>query len=233
MEHEPYGPEIVVGQLQFEFEGIAPLTTEHRVSAWLEHQDKETLEVYSALLLLADNDSRGRRARRWNEIRNIQSPYESESGWLIWGGPEVAWLYDEACRDYIDGAYFSALLCAHAACERELAGSLSPYREALPRGWMWWGLGKLIPQAVQRNLINHEMQRDLENLTEIRKVSAHFKILHKTPNSVPWRASTILSDNPRMEYNDAVDDIIRSDAIFAIRVATKVVYGNIGFSHPW
>lgn len=233
MKPEPNGPEIVVGQLQFEFEGVAPLTVEQRISTWLEHQEEETPEMYSALLLLADNESRQRRARRWNEIRGIQSPYEGGSGWLISGGIEVSWLYDEACRDYINGAYFSALLCAHAACERELAGSLSPYREELPKGWMYWGLGKLIPHAAGRHLISPAMRVDLEKLTEVRKVSAHFKEAHKTPTAVPWRANLLLSNDPQIEYDDAVDSILKFDALFAIQIATKVARGNLGFSRPW
>lgn len=233
MDMEPSGPEVIIGQLQFEFDGIPSLTLEQRLSIWLKKQDEETPEVYAALLLLADNDSRARRSRRWEEVRAIQAPYDSPSGWLLSGGVEVSWLYDEACRDYINGAYFSALLCAHAACERELAGFLFPYKEELPNGWLWWGLGKLIPQAANRGLIDDQLRDDLSKLTETRKVSAHYKVAHETENSVQRRALSLLSIHSDLEDEAAIDSIARSDAIFSIQVATTIVRSNLGFQTPW
>src|SRR6266516_2175485 len=114
MDPRSYGPPVVVGQLQFVFDGIDPLPLEKRVVDWLACQDEETPDVLTATLFLADNDSRRRRASRWYEIRCIQAPYDNGAGWLVSGGEEVLWLYYEACRDYINGAYFSTLLCAQA-----------------------------------------------------------------------------------------------------------------------
>lgn len=233
MKPDPCGPEIIVRQLQFEFDDIAPLSLEQRLHNWLQLQDEETREVYTALLFLGDNDSRRRRAERWSEIRHVQNPYEFGSSWLVSGGIEVMWLYEEACRDYINGAYFSALLCAHSACERVLAGCLFAYREELPKGWSMWGLGRLIPSAVERNLIDSELESDLNKLTEIRKVAAHFKVAHETTNSVQWRSEAFLTEHPDLEYEDAVNSIMRSDALFAIEAATAIVRGNLGFNHPW
>ncbi len=223
MRPEPCGPEVVVRQLQFDFDGIAPLTLEQRVSSWLSHQDEETPDVYTARLLLGDNESRRQRAFRWSEVRRIQMLYDNGSGRMFFGGTEVIWLYDEACHDYIDGSYFSALLCAHAACERELAGRLAACAEELPKGWMWWGLGKLVSHAVERNLTDSNIKDDLIKLTEIRKVAAHFKAAHKTPASVQWRVDALLARQPNLEYEDAINDVMQSDALFAIRVATATV----------
>ena len=118
MDPRSYGPPVVVGQLQFVFDGIDPLPLEKRVVDWLACQDEETPDVLTATLFLADNDSRRRRASRWYEIRCIQAPYDNGAGWLVSGGEEVLWLYYEACRDYINGAYFSTLLCAQAEPSR-------------------------------------------------------------------------------------------------------------------
>jgi hypothetical protein len=225
----PYGPPGIVDQLQFTFDEIPPLSLEERVSNWLSQQDEETHDVLTAMLFLGDNDSRRRRASRWSEIRNIQKPYDSKWGWLVSGGSEVAWLYDEACRGYIAGSYFSALLCAHAACERVLAGVLSSYSEDLDKGWLMWGLGKLIKAARDRKLFDDETLDDLSRLSEIRKVSAHYKSFLDTPNSVQRRAIEILENNPDLDDDEVLDDITRSDALFALELATAMVRGNVGF----
>ena len=120
------GPEIVVGQLQFEFDGIPPLTQEQRLSAWLADQDIESTDTLTAILFLNDEESRRRRAARWAEVRSIQIPYEAESGWLVSGGEEVIWLYDEACKGYVHGSFFSALLCVvRALCLRACTSWMS------------------------------------------------------------------------------------------------------------
>lgn len=104
----PYGPPHIVEQLQFTFNETPPLSLEEQLSTWLSSQDEETHDVLTVRLFLADNDSQRRRASRWIEVRRIQSPYDTNWGWLVHGGPEAAWLYDEACRGYIGGSYFSA-----------------------------------------------------------------------------------------------------------------------------
>jgi hypothetical protein len=224
-----YGPAGVVGQLQLTFDGVTPLSLEERISDWLALQDEETADVLTATLFLTDNESRRRRASRWYQLRCIQAPYHRESGWLISGGAEVAWLYDESCRDYIDGAYFSTLLCAHAACERVLAGLLSFHREELESDWLRWGLGRLISAARQRRIVDETILDDLRKLSEIRKVSAHFKPFLDTPTSVLRRANDVLESYPDLDDEEAIDNIVRSDALFAIQIATVMVLSNLGF----
>lgn len=225
----PYGPPNVVEQLQFIFDDVPPLSVADRLSAWLASQDAESPDVLTATLFLTDNDSRRRRANRWSEIRYIQMPYDSESGWLVSGGVEVAWLYDEACRGYINGSYFSALLCAHAACERALAGILSTYRDELEKGWLTWGLGKLINAAKERKVVDDQTLKDLSRLSEIRKVSAHYKEYMDAPMSVHRRAIGILQNDPSLDDEEVIDNIARLDALFGIELATVMVRGNLGF----
>jgi hypothetical protein len=99
------------------------LTEEERVKRWLDEQDGESDEILAGHLVLADAESRLRRTQRWRELRAIQAPYDSDWGWLVNGGSEAAWLYDEAARCFVSGYYLAALLCAHAACERALAAT--------------------------------------------------------------------------------------------------------------
>lgn len=233
MAQDPHGPEIVVGQLQFEFDDIAPLTLEERLRQWLNHKDEETTDALTAILFIGDSDSRRHRADRWSEILGIQAPYTYDPAWMVSGGIEAVWLYNEAWRDYLNGAYFSTLICAHAACERELAGCLYPYREDLERGWLMWGLGKLIPATLERKIIDKQTSKELMRLNEIRKVSAHFKPPYDIPNSVENRALGHFASSQPSDYEDVLNNMIRSDALFAIRVATFVVRGNLGFGGPW
>lgn len=232
---DPYGPEVVVGQLQFEFDGIAVLTLEEKLVQWINSLDDETADadMLTAMLFIADSDTRRSRADRWREIVRLQAPYRYDPAWVVSGGVEAMWLYNEAWHDYIDSAYFSAIICAHAACERELAGCLFPYREELGKRWLIWGLGNLIPAALERGIINEEISKDLSKLNEIRKVSAHFKPDHETPTSVQHRARGLFAAGPDSDYERVLRGMVRSDALFAIRVATLVLRSNLGFGGAW
>ncbi len=227
------GPPIVVGQLQFEFEGIAPLSLDQRLEQWLGQQEEVTIDALVAALFIGDNDSRRRRADRFSELLAMQAPYEGQHLWLVAGGIEVTWLYEEACRDYINGAFFSTLICSHALCERVLAGCLFFYREELAKGWSMWGLGKLIPAATERGILDDSMRNDLVKLNDIRKVSAHFKPEHETMTSVTHRAYAALTNDSDADYANAIHSVISSDALFALRVATIMVRSNLGMGGPW
>jgi hypothetical protein len=229
---DPRGPEIVVGQLQLEFDDIDPLTLEDRLRQWLNSQDEETAESLTAWLFIADQDSRRRRADRLCEVLKIQEPYRYDPAWYLSGGIEAIWLYTEAWRGYVNGAYFSALICAHAACERELAGCLFPYRDELDRRWLTWGLGKLVSASLERGIIDGNMSQELYKLNETRKVTAHFKVEHETPTSVQRRAMSLFATNNDSDFENTLDDVIRSDALSAIRVATLVLGSNLGFGGP-
>ncbi len=147
MYQEPYGPTLVVGQLQFEFENIEPLTLDQRLRIWLDSQDNITSDVLTATLFVTDNESRRRRSDRWMELLCLQAPYQHQTI-MASGGIEVVWLYKEACRSYVNGAFLSALMCSHAACERMLAGCLFAYREELGNGWLMWGLGRACSSGI-------------------------------------------------------------------------------------
>ena len=63
------------------------------------------------------------------------------------GGNETLWLVEEAKIAYVAELFLAALVTAHAACERELAGRLTLRLDEVPRGWERWGLGKLTEYA--------------------------------------------------------------------------------------
>jgi hypothetical protein len=93
-----------LNQLQFHFENIPPLSSEEMVLRWLNEHDQETENWIIANLYITDTQSRRRRAKRWLEVRAVQAPFANQSGWLIPGGVEASWLYEESCYSYVNGS---------------------------------------------------------------------------------------------------------------------------------
>jgi len=217
--------------MQFHFENIPPLTDEERVILWHSQLDEteETEGSVVAGLYISDNRSRRRRATRWLQVQAIKAPFYREGGWLIPGGMEASWLYEESCFSYVSGAYLAALLCAHASCERVLAGCLISYEERLPKGWSMWGLGKLAPKAHELGLIDEPMRVQLHHLGDLRKVSAHFKPPLE-PNSVASRALRQVVNDRDIENEDEFDALLRTDALMAIKITTELLHGDEGFA---
>jgi hypothetical protein len=218
-------------QIQFQFENIPPLTDEERVAIWLSQLDEteETEDTVVANLYISDSRSRRRRAKRWLQIQAVKASLYRKGGWLMPGGMEASWLYDESCYSYVDGAYLAALLCAHASCERTLAGCLVSYEERLPKGWSMWGLGKLIPKAYELGLIDEPLRDQLHRLGDLRKVSAHFKPPLE-PNSVTSRALREVVTDRDVENEDEYDALLRTDALMAIKITTELLLGDQGFA---
>ncbi|GAB3812774.1 hypothetical protein [Kribbella italica] len=226
---DPDGPPVVTRQLQLELEGIDPLTDEQRVEAWLREQGTWSADARAAALYLRDRRSRRTRATRWEQLQAIQAPFESEWGWLTPGGEECIWLYHEAERSYVDGLHLASLLCAHAACERVLAGCLLSYEQELPKGWRFWGLGPLVKEAFLRKLIDSPLRDSLAEINEIRKVSAHFKPPLEA-NSVSSRAYHHMQATPDLNAEEAIDQVAQGDALMAFRAATELMRGDQGFA---
>jgi hypothetical protein len=224
-----YGPPIVTDQPELPFEGIPCLTREERIMAWLRTQEAETIETVVATLFLADGESRRRRAERWFQIRSTQACYDRDEGWLIPGGMEAFWLYEEACRSYTNGMYLAALLCAHSACERVLAGCLLSFEAQLPPRWQMWGLGNLVPEAFRLGLIDQPLKDKLHQVSELRKVSAHFKP-PLASNSVARRVAQLSDGQLSISGEDEFDTILRADAMLAIETSTELLRGDQGFS---
>jgi hypothetical protein len=206
---------------------VIPLSEEERVERWLAEQEQESAEVLAALIL-RDSTTIEERAKRWSELRAIQAPYHQANGWLVPGGSEAIWLYDEAERAFIDGLFLAALLCAHAACERVLAGCLLGYDERLDKNRRRWGLGPLTAAAFKYGLIDEDLRNGLEQVTELRKISAHFKPPME-PKSVVVRTYRGLEAGSELS-EDALESTLRSDARTALEIATWLMRGDQGFA---
>ncbi|WP_127553359.1 hypothetical protein [Actinoplanes sp. OR16] len=178
---------LVLDQIELDMPGVQPLSTRERLQLWLGDQEEDTPEVIAALMILEDDSSREWRVQLYFDVEAARRPFESEDGWLIPGGDEAWWLYEEAERTYLHGLFVASLLCAHAACERALAGSLLDFASQLDPRWQRWGLTPLAEAAARFQIIAPDLEAKLKDLAERRKVTAHYKPpLH--PNSVLSRA---------------------------------------------
>lgn len=220
---------MITNQLELPFDDLPALTCRQRVATWLKDHNEETEEVAAAALFLSDGESRRSRAERWMQVRAVQAPFERNEGCLIPGGVEAVWLYEEACYSYVNRMYMAALLCAHASCERVLAGCLLSYEQHLPKGWGRWGLGLLTPAAFDFGLIDQSLKDALLHLSELRRVSAHFKP-PLSPNSITRRAVEFFDLHPDLESEDGFDTLLRTDALAALRTATELLHGEQGFA---
>jgi hypothetical protein len=229
MDCDSSGIPVVLNQLELPLDGLPSSTCRQRVSAWLQYQAAETEDVVSGQLFLADADSRRDRAARWIEVHAIQARFARDSGSLVPGGIEAVWLYEEACRSYMHGMYMAALLCAHSSCERVLAGCLNWYEDRLPKGWAMWGLGRLVPAAFDLGLIDEALKDRLLQVSELRKVSAHFKS-PMAPNSIMTRALVAFQLRPELETEDGLDYLLARDALAALDATTELLRGEQGFS---
>lgn len=247
---------LVVDQIELDMPGVPPLSTEQRLRRWLEDQGEETPAVIEALLLIEDDRTRDARVGRYFDIEIARRPFESEDGWFIPGGSEAWWLYQEAERAYISGLFMASLLCSHAASERALAGCLADFADQLPPTWQRWGLTPLAAEAGRRQIVAPDLEAQLKDLAERRKVSAHYKPpLH--PNSVlsrsrpPERPESnrhslpLTVDDVDQEFRDealrAADEadqaferkiasVLREDALFGLGTVIELLGGDHG--HP-
>jgi len=225
MSSDPDGPPVVSKQLQLQLDGVEPLSAAERLDAWLRDQEEDSADSITASLFLQDRRTRRARSARWRELQVVESPYATDWGSLVSGGEESLWLYREARWAYVEGLHLAALLCAHAACERVLAGCMVFYEDELDKGWRRWGLGPLVQEAFRRGLLDEPLRTSLARVNEIRKVSAHFKPpLHQ--DSLTARAS--LRD-PDFGAELPIDEVAQQDAALAIKAAAALILGSVGF----
>jgi hypothetical protein len=92
-----------------------------------------------------------------------------------------------------------------------------------------WGLGKLAPAAYERGLLDAPLKERLHQLSNIRKVSAHYKPPLE-PNSITRRALHSNIDDTGESDEDLLDGLLRNDALLAITIATELLRGDQGFA---
>ena len=235
MQGDPSGPSGIVNQLEINFEEIEPLSLEQRLIDWLDKNGDsiEDVTTATAALFIADAQSRRDRAARRLAIDAIQEPYETSWGWLLVGGEEVIYLYHEACEAYVHQLPLSALMCCHAACERALAAYFHTGNVEADKKYRMWGLGKLTPEAYKKGAINDYMRERLELVSELRRVSAHFRpaLTNNGPEerALRTRAIRFADANPDLSDEEALEVVAMSDALLAIKATTELLRAEGGF----
>jgi hypothetical protein len=92
-----------------------------------------------------------------------------------------------------------------------------------------WGLGRLVPAAFDLGLIEEGLKDRLLQVSELRKVSAHFKPPME-PNSIMSRAFETFRLQPDLDTEDGLDSLLAGDALTALKAATELLRGDQGFS---
>jgi hypothetical protein len=87
----------------------------------------------------------------------------------------------------------------------------------------------LVDAAAERGLIDPPLSDDLRRLTGLRKVTAHYKP-PLTPNTIQLRALARADITHAQSDDDLLDEVLQRDALFALRVATRLILGDQGFS---
>jgi hypothetical protein len=184
------------------------------------HTDaNDELENLVAELARRDELTRRERAERWLEFRQLANEFPIHVFGASGGGEESAFLFFDAIASYIDGCFASALVAAHASCERQLAGRVAhvSYRSALPRGWERWGLGRLLEYAKAQDWYSADVQALLEEVNAKRRNFYHYDrmrvdtLFFRTYEQMPWRGKWHI-------YGD-MWKVLRSDALQALRAA--------------
>lgn len=217
----PEEPQVVFAQPELPLQGVETLSAIQSVELWLARNGgaDDDLNVVTAQLYLSDSESRLARARRWLLVREINERCTHDWGVLVHGGTESVWLLDEAAQALVDGLWLAALLCCHSACERHLAGILSMDEGSLHRSWRSWGLGRLLDEAQQRDIVPSDLREPLNQMNEVRKASAHFKP-PLYDGSLMRRAIAINHEGAL----ESVEALAEADAFAAYETAKSLVH---------
>jgi hypothetical protein len=165
----------------------------------------------------ADADS-----ARTDEINSIVEGY---GGPVLYGrsagGYESGFLIVEATRCYQLGTDIACILCAHACCERELAGILRWQRPVIKNAERW-GLGRLIGEGRKRGWFGPDLASKLEQLNENRRTLYHLQEF-EAPTGL-WRRAIRAGDNPSMKDDvaAAIPITLRQEALDALDCAFAV-----------
>jgi hypothetical protein len=207
------------GQLQLELPGLAPLTNEEVELEWLGAVPSPwTRDAIRSALFIEDRASRDARAERRHWIWYLQNRLPADGFGMV-GGAEVAWLYFESIECFIAGHDVATILCAHALCERALAGFLEIRNALKDRLWKA-GLGPVSEAAHRAGFIDQELLDDLQIVTETRKGIAHFRP-PLDPASVHMRLLAAYEEHTGSIFD--VESMLNTDAQAALTAATRVL----------
>lgn len=128
------------------------------------------------------------------------------------GGYESGFLIAEAVRCYRLKADIACILCAHACCERELAGILK-WQRPFPQNADRWGLGRLISTGRERQWFSMDLASKLERVNENRRTLYHLQEFN-APTGL-WQRAIQAADNPatKDDVAEAIPGTLRRDAL--------------------
>ncbi len=119
--------------------------------------------------------------------------------------------------------------CAHATCERVLAGlaslhELPGHADPAPNGWESWGLGKLIGHVRRQGWIEPDVLDDVAALSERRKPFGHWRrpLAAGTPGRRMADSVTAGNDEP----DELTMRLLAGDAHAAVTTALRVYFGT-------
>ena len=171
---------------------------------------------------LSAENRRGADRQQWaSEVAQVIASFPRITFGLAAGGFESGQFLVEAVACYGSGLFLAALTCAHATCERELAGRVAYRPHEAPPGWERWGLGRLIQHAREQAWHPEETLALLSSVNEKRRVVYHFRdfgpdegLFMRTYAARPWRGKPGIRED--------MTDQLRVDALEAIRAALAV-----------
>jgi hypothetical protein len=137
------------------------------------------------------------------------------------GGYESGLLLSEAVRCYSLRADIACILCAHACCERELAGILK-WQRPFPPNAERWGLGRLIGTGRERRWFSSDLATKLDRVNENRRTLYHLQEFN-APTGL-WQRAIRAGNNPATKDNvaEAIPGTLRRDALEGLECAFAV-----------
>ncbi len=151
------------------------------------------------------------------------------AGTVLIGGQEAGLLWQATVDAFVAGNWVATLLCAHATCERVLAGLVSLHElpghaDPAPNGWESWGLGKLIGHVRRQGWIEPDVLDDVAALSERRKPFGHWR--RPLDAGTPGRrmADSVMAGND--EPDELAMRLLAGDAHAAATTALRVYFGN-------
>ena len=139
---------------------------------------------------------------------------------IVGGGHQSGMLMSEAFACYVRGLFVATLLCAHATCERELAGRVASLARP-PAGADRWGLGRLLGYATEQRWYAAETLKELDRLNERRRDLYHLQgqpgmgeLFRRTYDKLSWRGKHHIAED--------MYSVLRVEALESLNVALAV-----------
>jgi hypothetical protein len=136
---------------------------------------RSALHKLRKALTVRDESARRARAIRIQQLDDALTDISPHAFAFVAGTPEIAFLRMEAQSAFLAGLGGSAVICAHAACERELAAWVQSLGPAAPKRWTRWGLGNLAVYAIEQEFVPSDLGASLLELNERRRFLYHLQ----------------------------------------------------------